>query len=317
MGDEWNVEDSDDEDIMNDLFLPEDEQDDDGFDPKELKEMKDALAEKDKQINGLLSTVKTDRRKRQDMKSQFESMKETVNTILTRREQAEDSLSNVRSDEDIIDVEITDDGDAFIPKNKLDDIVSPMQERINELEDRLQLTTQQTEAARKADELIRQMVGEDERFTPAYNKYQSARKWVNDKVVDFQQDNNIPGEISSGDVLSHVVDESMTNEFNQLFPGLDLGTVTTAEDSTWHFKQMLTKTAEATVPKASPDARFRTVMNKPSGLGKSTNAKAGETSLSDRVGSLSTVDIMGLSDEQVEALSKAIQSEEHKEGVTF
>jgi len=307
-----------DDDILDDLFLPEDEKGKgDELDSEAVKNLKTELDEMKRQNNGLLQTVKSDRRKRQDMSSKFDGLKETVDTILTRREQAEEDLGKTRSVEDVIDVEITDSGDAFIPKSKLDDLVNPMQDRIDELEEKLQLASQSQDAARESEQLIQQLVAKDERYAPVYGKYRNARKWVNDKVVDFQRDHNIQGEIPSGKVMSHIVDEAMSNEFEQLFPGMDLGLVTTAEDSEWHFEQMLSKTTDLLTPKATPDDRFRQVINKPSGLGKSTNAKAGELSLSDRVGRMSSTDIMDLTDDQIEALSKYIQTEEQKEGVNF
>jgi len=319
MSDEDYLELQDDDDILNDLFLPEDDKGSgDELDSQAVKDLKTELDEMKRQNNGLLQTVKSDRRKRQDMSSKFDGLKETVDTILTRREQGEQALLAERSDQDVIDVEITDDGDAFIPKSKLDDLVNPMQDRIDELEDRLQLVNQSNNAARETEQLIQEMVAKDERYSSTYGKYRNARKWVNDKVVDYQKDHGIQGEVPSGQVMSKIVDDAMVNEFSQLFPGMDLGLVTTAEDSEWHFEQMLSRTTDDLAPKATPnDNRFRQVLNKPSGLGKSTNAKAGELSLSERVGNLSTMDIMDLDDNAIEALSKYIAREEQKEGVTF
>ncbi|RLD02966.1 MAG: hypothetical protein DRI65_13860, partial [Chloroflexota bacterium] len=266
MPDEY-LEIQEDDDILKDLFLPEDEKGaGDELDSQAVKDLKAELDEMKRQNNGLLQTVKSDRRKRQDMSSKFDGLKETVDTILTRREEGEQALADASSVQDVIDVEITDNGDAFIPKSKLDDLVSPMQSRIDELEERLQLANQSNVAARETEQLIQEMVAKDERYGPTYGKYRNARKWVNDRVVDFQRDHGIQGEIPSGQVMSNIVDDAMSNEFSQLFPGMDLGLVTTAEDSEWHFKQMLAQTTESLAPKATPnDNRFRQVLNKPSG----------------------------------------------------
>jgi hypothetical protein len=314
------VDNSEDDDILDDLFLPDDDADssNSGFDPKEIQKIKEQLAEKDRQITGLLNTVKTDRKKKQEYKGQLDAVTETVNQILSQREQAEKLLARTSSDvDDRIEVDITEDGDAFIPKSKLNDAVAPLQQQIEMLEERLKIATTQQEAARNSEKLIQSLVGEDERYNTVYNKYQSARKWVNDKVIDFQQENNIKRQLNSGEALTHVFDERAEQEFNKLFPGFDLASVTTAEDSTWHFKQMLKRGAESIDSLRVPDDRFRRVVNKPSTLGKSTNAKAGELSLSERVSGLSTQDIMSLSDAQIEALSKFMRDDEQKGGVQF
>lgn len=304
-------------DVLEDLLLPEGEEEGPEFDPKEMKELKTQLDEKDKQINGLLNTVKTDRKKRQEYKGQLDAVTQTVNAILTQREEAERALAEAGSENDRIEVDITDDGDAFIPREKLDDTVAPLQQRIDALEAQLNESAQQQATARDSENLIRSLVGEDERYTPVYSKYQAARKWVNDKVIEFQQDNNIRGQLTSGQALTHVFDNDLTQEFKTAFPELDLAAVTTAEDSTWHFKQMLESSAEAFEAVSQPDERFRRVVNKPSTLGKSSNARAGELSLSDRVGKLSSTDILNLSDDQVEALSKFMSNDEQKEGINF
>jgi hypothetical protein len=311
------VDESEDDDILADLFLEETEDGDgDGFDNDEMKSLKDQLSEKEKQINGLLQTVKSDRRKRQEMKGQLDSVTTTINSILTERQQMKESL-NKSSDDDRIQIDVTEDGEAFLPKSKLDDIVAPFQSRIDELEQKLQLANQQQDADKESNQLIQSIIGEDERYGAVYPKYQRARKWVNDRVIEFQKDNNIQGQLTSGQALTHVFDEKMTSEFEKSFPGLNLAAVTTAEDSTWHFKDMLSKSAESLFSKHEPDARFRQVMNKPSGLGKSANAKGGELSLTDRVSQLGSMDIMDLNDDQIAALTKYMQNDEQKDGIKF
>jgi len=314
--DEDYLDDVEDDDILKDLFMEESDDEDDGFDAEGMKALKNQISEKEKQINGLLQTVKADRRKRQEIKGQLDSVTTTINSILTQRQQQEQLLANASSD-DNIQVDITEDGEAFIPKSKLNDIVAPFKTKIDQLEEQLQLTTQQQNAAKESEQLIQSLVGEDERYTPAYSKYKSARKWVNDRVIDFQKENNIQGQLTSGQALTHVFDDRLISEFGKTYPGLDLASITTAEDSAWHFKQMLKSTSNALSPKQEPDQRFRQVMQKPSGLGKSANAKGGELSLSDRVGQLSATDIMSLSDEQIEALNKFMKNDEQKEGINF
>jgi len=308
-----------DDEILNDLFMPEDEGGDDSegaLDSEALKELKAELDETKRQNNGLLQTLKGERGKRQELRGTVDNMKDTINSILVAREEAT-SAGNTGSEQDVINVDITDDGDAFIPREKLDAIVSPMQEEIDDLNERLQLATQQQDAVRESEQLIQSIVGEDESYTPAYNKYKAARRWVNDRVIDFQRQNNYGGQVSSGDAMTHVFDESMTNEFNQQFPEMDLFDVATAEDSAVHFERMLKHTVKNLTPKQEPDNRFRQVLQKPSGLGKSANAKGGELSLTERVGNLSSMDIMDLTDAQVEALSKYIDNDEQKEGIKF
>lgn len=320
------VDKSDDDDILKDLFLETNDDgdgDDTSLDPEEVKSLKDALSEKDKQINGLLQTVKSDRRKRQEMKGQLDQVTETINSILAQREDMkkqldEGSRSGAKQDINGIPVEFNDDGDAFVPTEKLNEIISPYEEKIRDLEEALQFTNQSQTQAQESQQLMQQLVGEDDRFGPVHNKYQSARKWVNDRVIDFQMDNNINGAFTSGQAMTHVFnDDNLQQEFEKRFPGFDLSQVVTAEDSPWHFSQMLKSTADRLGETKQPDDRFRKVMNKPSGLGKSANAKGGELSLAERVASLSASDIMKLPDDKLEALQKFMADEEQRDGINW
>jgi hypothetical protein len=312
------IEASEDDDILDELFIDgtTDDNDDSGnvLDPEELKSLKGALAEKDKQINGLLQTVKADRRKRQEMKGQLDQVTTTINSVLAQREELdkqleEGSRSGTKSDINGIPVEFNDDGDAFVPTEKLEALTQPYEQKIQDLEEALLLTNNTARAEAEAQRAIQQMVGEDERYAPVYSKYQNARKWVNDRVIEFQTDNNINGEFTSGQAMTHVFgDGNLAQEFTERYPEFDLAQVATAEDSEWHFRTMLKTTAGKAGDLKEPDERFRKVIRKPSGLGKSSNAKAGELSLAERVASLSATDI---------ALQKYMKEDEQSDGIKF
>ncbi len=132
--------------------------------------------------------------------------------------------------------------------------------------------------------------------------------------------NNIQGTLSSGQALDHVFTDDLTKEFESEFENIDLVDVVTAEDSQHHFRKMLSNVANPTTPDNNddkPDSRFQQVLQKPSGLGKSANAKSGELPLSERAGNMSATDILNLSDDQITALEKALLREEETDGVKF
>lgn len=319
------VDQSDDDDILKDLFLDDDnDNDDDGstpIDSEELKNLKETLADKDKQINGLLQTVKSDRRKRQEMKGQLDQVTTTINSLLAQKEQMtlEPNESSPTATVDGIPVEFDEDGNAFIPQDKLNAIIEPHQHQLQETQEALLLSNQQQTQAAEAQRLIAQMVGQDERYPAIYSKFQNARKWVNDRVIEYQNDNNINNAFTSGEALSRVFrgNDQLFQEFNELYPEFNLAEVATAEDSEWHFESMLANTASRIPELKQPDERFRKVMNKPSGLGKSTNAKGGELTLAEKVASLSATDLMNLPEKQLEALQKYLADEEQRDGIKY
>jgi hypothetical protein len=308
-------------DLLDDLLEPV-EDPKPGLNNEELASMKEQLEALEKEKQGLLKGVKEERRKRQELKGRLDEVTTTVNHILTTKEElaaqqleAKTAEANVNG----IPVEFTDDGDAFVPTDKLTALTSQYEEKIKDLEDKLEQVDGAANQRAEAQNTINSIVGENEAFGPAYGKYQSARKWVEDKVIDFQRLNNIQGALSSGQALDHVFDDDMKQEFESTFENIDLVDVITAEDSIHHFRTMLSNMAEAMTPKSDnkPDSRFQQVLKKPSGLGKSANAKGGETPLSERAGNMSATDILSLSDEQIAALERSLLKEEETDGVVY
>jgi hypothetical protein len=59
--------------------------------------------------------------------------------------------------------------------------------------------------------------------------------------------------------------------------------------------------------------RFKKLLKKPSGLGSTTNAKAGHMNVSERLEGINFQDILSLDDRQIKALQEALLLEE-KEG---
>lgn len=282
-------------------------------DPKQdLTELKSMVEDLKKENGGLLQAKQEEKRKRQDNQRRLESIEDKLNDILGSRSKVDTTIeSKGQKTIDGIPVNFTPDGEAFIPKDKLNEWSKPYQQKISDLEKSLETTTSKTEAARKADQIITQVLGEDERFPAVYSNYQKARAWINDRVISYQQDNGLTGHLSSAQVLDVVVDDDLDQQFQDKFPGMDLETVTVAEDSTRLFKKMLkTHLPVGDIKNNNDDQkRFEKVLKKPSGLGDSRNAK-NELGVMDRLSALTQDDIMGLSDKQVRELEKALREDE-------
>jgi hypothetical protein len=278
------------------------------------------IAELEKKSKGFYDSMKDERRKRQDLQNELERIKGTVGAILEMRRQPGqgDPLTPPPKFQGI-PVKETEDGDLFVPADQLQTLVSPYEAKIAALEQRLQQSNTQRNVENETERVLQSIVGEDERFGPAYQKYQAARKWVNDRVIDYQKENGMRGPMSSGQALDTVfAEESTEQEFQQRFPGLNVEDVVQAEDSKRQFKRMLTNTVKTLAPKTPPaDERFRRVLNKPAGLGNTTNAKGAKLAISEKVAELSSNDIMNLSDSQVKQLERMLSDEEKNDGLTF
>jgi hypothetical protein len=218
----------------------------------------------------------------------------------------------------------TEDGEGFIGTEAVEQALSPYKQEILNLKQQLELTNSRAAQVDEAEKVRRAIVGEDERYEKAYNKYQSARKWVVDQVTDFAKQRNIGQALTSGDALDHVFDADLSSEFESEFPGLDLERIVTAEDSKVHFRKTMSTVADAMTPSSDdtlnaikPDSRFQKVLNKPNGLAGTTNAKAGALSVMDKLDSLTSADLMDIDDATADKLLAAIAAEERSDGVGF
>lgn len=301
-----------------DAILPQEEETpppSKGFDPA-------VIADLEKKSKGFYDNMKEERRKRQDIQSELDRIKGTVAAILEMRKQpAVVEELGKKPKFNGLPVAETEDGELYVPSDHLQTVIAPYEQKIAALEQRLQQTNIQQNVETETQRVLQSIVGEDESFGPAFQKYQAARKWVNDRVIEYQRETGMRGQMTSGQALDTVFsDDSIEQEFTKRFPGFNVEDVVQAEDSQRLFRRTLKNISSVLQPK-EPDKitneRFQRVLKKPAGLGSSTNAKGATLSISEKLGDLSPSDIMALTDSQAKALEKALYEEEKTDGLTF
>lgn len=285
----------------------------------ELEALKSQVEELKNANAGLLKAKQSETKRRQSEQERISQMEGAINTILSQRQQqGMASLTEAEAAEATakgLPVEYDDDGNGWVNPADIQSMINPVltqyQQKINDLENRLQQTSAASNARSEADRIMEGIIGEDERFGPASGRYRAARRWVENVAADFARSNNVGRNLTSGEVLDYALDDMTKKAFADQFPNVDIVDVVTAEDSQEHFRRTMRNIASTldtsdslNKPKDKMDSRFQKVLNKPSTLGNQANAKAGQLSILDKVGNLSTSDILDLSDEQVETLMK-------------
>jgi len=284
------------------------------------------MLEKEKQ--GLLAATKAERTKRQATAGRLEQLENAVTGILSQRQQkGMESLSVKEASEAQkkgLPVIYDDDGNGWVDQDAVRNMISPYEQKIMDLEARLQQVNTNSQAQDAADKVREGIIGEDERYGFAAGKYRAARKWVEDVVFDYAKENGVKRALTSGEALDYVLDKELRDEFGERFKGLDIVDIVTAEDSQEHFRRMLSHVADATYPKDEQplpgprmDSRFQKVLNKPSNLGRNANAKAGQLSIMDRVQNLKPSDITSMSDKDIDTILQAMAREEKEDGIRF
>lgn len=295
---------------------------------EDVEALKTQIESLEKEKQGLLAATKAERTKRQATAGRLEQLENAVTGILSQRQQkGMESLSVKEASEAQkkgLPVIYDDDGNGWVDQDAVRNLVSPYEQKIMDLEAKLQQVNTNSQAQDAADKVREGIIGEDERYGFAAGKYRAARKWVEDVVFDYAKENGVKRALTSGEALDYVLDKELRDEFNERFKGLDVVDIVTAEDSQDHFRRMLSHVADATYPKDEQplpgprmDSRFQKVLSKPSNLGRNANAKAGQLSVMDRIQNLKPSDITSMSDKDIETILQAMAREEKEDGIRF
>lgn len=290
----------------------------------------------DRERAGLLKGIQEERKKRQRFESELKESRRrldtltgTVQAILQNRSK-QDAADEGDKQKPRIVIEQDEEGNDVLPVDKLDVILAPYKEEIENLRQMISANTQQVQHTTEQTQAVQQILGEDERFPKAHNKYIQARTWANNKVIEWLQDNGYQqGSTMTGEqAMDYVFTPELESEFNEMFPKADLEHI--VGNSKRSFRKALLSLAEEptsddeTDEKAELKARnkekndrFQKVLKKPSGLADSRNSKSGTLSVSDRIGELSAEELINMSDKEARALEQALLAEEKSDGIKF
>ena len=294
---------------------------------EDVEALKTQIESLEKEKQGLLAATKAERTKRQATAGRLEQLENAVTGILSQRQQKgmeslsvhEASVAQKKG----LPVIYDEDGNGWVDQDAVNNLVSPYEQKITDLEARLQQVNTNSQAQDAADKVREGIIGEDERYGFAAGRYRAARKWVEDAVFDYAKENGVKRALTSGEALDYVLDKELRDEFSELFKNIDVIDIVTAEDSQDHFRRMLSHVADATYPKEEidpgprMDSRFQKVLRKPSNLGRNANAKAGQLSVMDRVENLRPSDITNMSDKDIDTILQAMAREEKEDGIRF
>lgn len=287
-----------------------------------LSVLQSKLEEAEKQRRGMYNDLKSERRTRQELSGQINSLTQTVQQILQQRQAA---VKMPEPEKQAITFEFNDDGEAYIQKDQLKALTQPLEQEILNLRAQIQATTGQLDAEAQTNAVIQKIASEDDSYSEALPVYQKARAWANNAVVDWSSLNNINYELTSAQALNYVFDKDLVEEFESRFPGIDLEQIVTAQDGEYHFRRTLKNIAQSLtkedvkeeLPKKQGSEKFKKLLAKPTGLGAATNKGVSSKSILDVSDSLSGLDALDLTDAQAKALERALLKEEQVGGIKF
>ncbi len=309
--------------------------DESGEDQINVADLQKEIFDLKKQNKGYYKEMKAERAKRQefqDFKGRFEQLSSTVNDILTKTKDKDDSSDDGETKINGIPVSFDDDGNPYISQEEINSLVKGYTSEIDEVRQTLQQSSQQKQMEDAFNSAVDSVVSQDNRFAPARSKLDKARAFLNEKLIEYQKINNVPGQLTPGqaiDILSE--EEDIMEDFTEEFPGFDASTALRAYDSKTDLRTALdgiakldasdkgeekTEKEEPTGIKGDKEKSdaLKKLLKKPSTHGSTSDKKASQVDVVERVSQVSTEDLIdNLSDDDVAKLESALLKEEMRE----
>ncbi|KKN27447.1 hypothetical protein LCGC14_0864630 [marine sediment metagenome] len=303
--------------------LLDDGKDPDDPDKKKDKEdeptLEDRFANLEKENKGLYESMKAERGKRQELEGKMQGITDVFSESMARREELADQKKAESPKIDRLAVQVDDDGAAFIP---IDDNLKALlasshatgasKEDVTEIKNQMARNMAIQQQEQGFQDTVQSIVGEDPAYASAHNQLQKAADWFNDKIIRYQEANDLSGIMSTGEALDVAESENIESDFNKQFPGLDMERAVRMYDGKRDLRIALKSVAGTETPGGDKTAaaNLKEIAGKASNLSQMRNQKGTKGTLTlDEIADRSD-EIEDMSDEQVAKLHRLMATEE-------
>jgi len=323
----------DDDDYFEKLLSAEVKNDDDETKEKEnikddeptRKELEEQIVTLEKEAKGRLTDTVKSRQERRVMKDELEQLKGAVSNLLdTRKEKQEPTPKPLEDPRKKIEFE--EDDSAFVDLTDVKSALSEQGEETQKQLDEIKLAETNRTIKEQYDRTINEVLDIDrEKYNPAYVTLQKAVKSLNDRVIEMQNRTENYGDPKTGglsidrslDLIDGTPEEKT---FLEDFPGLNPTDIARAFNSKRDLKTALnnisktlvedTSNADGILTKKIDDDLLAKAKTKPGSLAGQENQSGASDNLIDRIGNLSSDDIMNVSDAEADKIMKLLLDEE-------
>jgi len=288
--------------------------------------VEDRLAKTEKQLEealkvnkGIYGSMKAEREERQDLSSRLEGITQVISESLSKRDEKQPDPEPDKSAIDRFEVEVDDDGRAYVPiSEELKAFVASQNsgssdEKVEELERTIAQDREMREEEQAFQGQVESIVGENPAYGPAFKEISKAHAWFNNRLIDYQKENRMPGFVQLGDALDIAVSNEWEQDFKKEFPALDMRSTARLYEGKDDFRSGLNSavvTDDKKAPGKSAASNLKDIAAKASTLASVRNQKGTGGSLTlDEIAERSD-EIEDMSDEDVKKLHRLMQREE-------
>jgi len=289
-----------------------------------IEELKGKIATLEKEAKGRLSDTVKSRQEKAQFKTELTQLKTAVSSLLDKKQEIEKDPLPLEDPKR--KVEFEEDESAFVDLSPVKTAIQTESEKTQKQIDQLKQADVIRTAKEQYDKTLNNILDVDrEKYDPAYSKLQEIMKVLNSKVIDAQNRTGTWDNKDGGidiDVGLDLIDGSPEEqEFLKDFPGVNPINIARAFNSKRDLRFALDHVSE-TLLKVDPDDESKKLLEekdaellkkaktKPGSLTNQENQSGADSSLLDRIGKLSTQQIMDISDAEADKIEKLMLDEE-------
>jgi len=281
--------------------------------PSGESDLMSRLEELERSNAGLKRAVSEERRGKQEVKGKLEQINSLLAESMQRKaEQPKEKAADLPK----IPVEVDENGNITIDpkyfkdlmKSQLGEFTAP----VKEIQEQVAATRQSQEQERAFNKLVSEVLSEDDAYQSAYQKIQRGATWLNNQVVQLQEEHGIKGFIDPDTALDALSGTVIETEFNKAFPDLDFERTMKAYDSKYSLRMALrSATVKPTKLQGKPGLdpeKAKKVLGKPNSLARARDQKNVQGGISeDTLSGLSYEDIDNLTPAERDKLMKVME----------
>ena len=294
--------------------------DEKGTEPEEtvesLKQKVEALS---KEKDGMYREMVTERKTRQELKSQIDQIKGMMEEARANREQMASQAAQQAAEvttKSGIPVKFDENGDAYVAQEDVAGLASAELAEVKKELAAIKNQNFQNTTVSQNQRILSDVISSNEGYAGAYAQVQKAYAWLDNKSEDVLHRYGLDVSTTSLDEVMGLLERDFGNDFSAQFPGFDIDTVVEActVGTNGMFRPRKIKKALDSVLANSPEEEkenqnrknLKFLGQKPNNLSGQRNQKGSTGRTLDDIANLTMDDFENMSDADLKRVERAM-----------
>jgi hypothetical protein len=299
---------------------------------EDVDALKEQITKLEREAKGRLSDVVKSRQERSALKAELNELKTAVSSLLEKRNNASGEDEEPKKsplEETKRPLEFGEDDTAYVDLSEVKEAIAAETAKTNKELDELKRERELQKIKETYEQNVQKIISEDkEILEPAYKQLTDIFNEFNDKIIEIQQrtgETGKDGTLELEQALELFSGSPEEEEFQKQHPGIDPTRIVRAFNSKVDFRIGLRHIAdvkeigkiiddaskeESVIPDL--DDKIKAAKNKPGSLVGNENQSGAASGLIERIGQLSSQDLLNMSDAEAAKIEAMLLREELK-----